>query len=90
MRERARRNVPIPACATLHEFTRMEPQLVAAVELLEGLDALQRRDPLFHKPEIAATRREVEAMTDDVFWEVGGERPNKQASGLIKCGNFPN
>ena len=44
---------------------------VTAPELLEVLEELRRREPIFHHPEFGTTRRDFEAMTDQNFWEVG-------------------
>ena len=49
----------------------MEPRLVTAAHLIPILEELKRREPLFHRPEVAATRRDFENMTDPGFWEVG-------------------
>ena len=49
----------------------MEPTLVTAAHLIPILEELKRREPLFHRPEVAATRRDFEHMTDKGFWEVG-------------------
>ena len=49
----------------------MEPTLVTAAHLIPILEELKRREPLFHRPEVAATRRDFENMTDTGFWEVG-------------------
>ncbi len=35
------------------------------------LAELERREPLFHRPEFGTTRAEFEAMTAPDFWEVG-------------------
>jgi hypothetical protein len=40
-------------------------------ELLEVLDELSRREPIFHRPEFGATRADFEKMTAEDFWEVG-------------------
>lgn len=32
---------------------------------------LERREPLFHRPELGFTRAHFEAMTEPEFWEVG-------------------
>ena len=45
--------------------------LVTAPELEPILRELQRREPIFHRPEFGATRRDYEAMTHPEFWEVG-------------------
>ena len=49
----------------------MEPKLVTAAHLVPILEELKRREPLFHRPELGATRRDFENMTDASFWEVG-------------------
>src|SRR5205807_159968 len=35
------------------------------------LEELRRREPIFHRPELAGSRAELEAMTADDFWEIG-------------------
>jgi hypothetical protein len=49
-------------------------------ELLPVLEELQQREPIFHRPEFAATRRDYEDMTDAKFWEVGasGKRYSRE------------
>jgi hypothetical protein len=49
----------------------MEPQLMTDAKLLPILQELQRREPIFHRPEFGATRAEFEAATEPDFWEVG-------------------
>ena len=49
----------------------MEPSLITAPALEPVLLELQRREPLFHHPELGTTRRDFEAMTAEDFWEVG-------------------
>lgn len=49
----------------------MEPHLVTDPKLLPILDELQRREPIFHRPEFGSTRSDFEAMTEADFWEVG-------------------
>ena len=49
----------------------VEPQLVTDTKLLPILEELQRREPIFHRPEFGTTRRDFEAMTEPDFWEVG-------------------
>jgi hypothetical protein len=39
--------------------------------LAEVREQLERREPIFHRPEFGTTRRDFEAMTDPGFWEVG-------------------
>lgn len=49
----------------------MEPNLVTESRLLPILDALQRREPLFHRPEFGTTRRDFAVMIEPGYWEVG-------------------
>ncbi|HZF11517.1 MAG TPA: DUF4440 domain-containing protein [Thermoanaerobaculia bacterium] len=49
----------------------MEPRLVTAAELLDILNELIQREPIFHRPEFGTRRSDFEAMTDPAFWEVG-------------------
>jgi hypothetical protein len=49
----------------------MEPNLVTDPKLADVLAELERREPIFHRPEFGTTRRDFENMTDPGFWEVG-------------------
>jgi hypothetical protein len=49
----------------------VEPKLTTRPEDQAVLEELQRREPLFHRPEVARTRAELEAMTAPEFWEIG-------------------
>ena len=49
----------------------MEPNLSTAPELAEILAELIAREPIFHRPELGATRADFERMTADDFWETG-------------------
>jgi hypothetical protein len=49
----------------------MEPILRTDSELIEILDELSSREPIFHRPEGGTKRSDFEKMTDDDFWEVG-------------------
>lgn len=49
----------------------MEPDLSTAPELADVLDALRRREPIFHRPEFGTTRADRERMTAADFWEIG-------------------
>jgi hypothetical protein len=49
----------------------MEPVLVTAPELQRVLEELRIREPIFHKRQFGANRKDFEAMTADEFWEVG-------------------
>ena len=39
--------------------------------LLQVLEELKQREPIFHHPEFGTTRQDYEKMTDPEFWEVG-------------------
>lgn len=49
----------------------MEPDLATAPELLDVLDELRRREPIFHRPEFGDTRADFERMTTPDYWEIG-------------------
>jgi hypothetical protein len=49
----------------------VEPKLVTLPANLAVLEELRRREPIFHRPELAGSRAELEAMTTDDFWEIG-------------------
>jgi hypothetical protein len=49
----------------------MEPQRITDAKLLPILEELQRREPIFHRPEFGTTRADFQAMTEPDFWEVG-------------------
>ncbi|QRP63076.1 DUF4440 domain-containing protein [Rhodanobacter sp. FDAARGOS 1247] len=48
-----------------------EPELVTAPGLLPVLEALRRREPIFHRPEFGSSRADFEHMVEADFWEVG-------------------
>jgi hypothetical protein len=50
---------------------RREPALLTPVALRGVLEELKRREPIFHRPEFAATREALLQMTAEDFWEVG-------------------
>jgi len=58
----------------------MEPTLVTDPALLDVLNELIQREPIFHRPELGTTRTDFERMTDTGFWEVGasGRRYSRQ------------
>lgn len=58
----------------------MEPKLVTDPKLLDVLQELSRREPIFHRPEFGTTRADFERMTLATFWEVGasGRRYSRQ------------
>lgn len=43
----------------------------ANAELAGIVDALARREPLFHRPEFGTTRADFDAMLTEGFWEIG-------------------
>src|ERR1035437_7939662 len=51
----------------------LEPESVLVTDptLMEVLDELRAREPLFHRRELGTTRSHFEAMTTEDFWEVG-------------------
>jgi hypothetical protein len=49
----------------------MEPILKTDPSLLEILEDLKKREPIFHRPELGTTRDVFENMTAPYFWEVG-------------------
>jgi hypothetical protein len=49
----------------------VEPKLTTRPEDQAVLEELKRREPVFHRPEVARTRAELEAMTAPDFWEIG-------------------
>jgi len=48
-----------------------EPELHTDPALVEVLDELRRREPIFHRPEFGTSRGDHLAMTAEDFWEVG-------------------
>ncbi|MGE5621024.1 MAG: DUF4440 domain-containing protein [archaeon] len=49
----------------------MEPVLTTDKKYLSIRDELLRLEGLLHQPGEGSTRKDLEAMTDDLFWEVG-------------------
>lgn len=49
----------------------MEPYLVTDPKLMNVLQELMQREPIFHRPEFGTTRQDFENMTDPEFREVG-------------------
>jgi hypothetical protein len=41
------------------------------VTIAATLEDLEKREPIFHRPELGTTRAHFEAMTAEDFWEVG-------------------
>ena len=58
----------------------MEPNLVTDPKILDVLNELVAREPIFHRPELGTTRADLENMTEAAFWEVGasGRRYSRQ------------
>ena len=61
-------------------LTNMEPNLVTDPAILDILEELTQREPIFHRPEFGTTRSDFEKMTESTFWEVGasGRRYSRQ------------
>ena len=49
----------------------MEPNLITDAQVLDVMDELIEREPIFHRPEHGTTRADFERMTESTFWEVG-------------------
>ena len=49
----------------------MELNPVTDPGLLDVLNKLKQREPIFHRPEFGTSRADFERMTEDTFWEVG-------------------
>ena len=49
----------------------MEPALSTDPALLEILEDLKRREPIFHRPEFGTSRADFESMMHPEFWEIG-------------------
>jgi hypothetical protein len=56
-----------------NEQNRSGPRIafVTPPALIEVLEELKQREPIFHHPELGTMRRDYENMTDPEFWEVG-------------------
>lgn len=50
---------------------KMEPNPITDPKLLDVLNELKEREPIFHRPEFGTTRADFERMTETTFWEVG-------------------
>lgn len=49
----------------------MEPALITDPELTGVLKELMKQEPIFHRPELGATRADFDRMMTADFWEVG-------------------
>ena len=58
----------------------MEPNLVTDPKLLNVLNELRAREPIFHHPEFGTTRSDFDRMMESSFWEVGasGKRYSRE------------
>ncbi|MBN3908126.1 MAG: hypothetical protein HWQ35_16730 [Nostoc sp. NMS1] len=63
----------------------MEPNLVTDPKILNVLNELIQREPIFHRPELGRTRADFEQMTESTFWEVGasGRRYSRQYTATL-------
>ncbi|WP_327139417.1 nuclear transport factor 2 family protein [Nocardia sp. NBC_01327] len=53
------------------EHSTPEPDRRTAPRLLDVLAELERREPIFHRPELGTTREDFERSTAPDFWETG-------------------
>lgn len=53
------------------EHAANEPDRYTDLELLDLLEELKRREPIFHHPELGTTREDFNRLTDPGFWETG-------------------
>jgi hypothetical protein len=58
----------------------MEPERITDPSLLDVLEQLQAREPIFHRPEFGTTRGDFESMMADGYWETGasGQRYSRE------------
>jgi hypothetical protein len=49
----------------------MQSSAMPDPELQKILLELQRREPIFHRRQFGTTRKDLERMTDEDFWEIG-------------------
>jgi len=58
----------------------VEPNLITDPRIVDVLNELIPREPIFHRPELGTTRADLERMTEETFWEVGasGRRYSRQ------------
>lgn len=58
----------------------MEQNLATDPVILDVLEELTRREPIFHRSEFGTTRADFERMTEETYWEVGayGTRYSRQ------------
>jgi hypothetical protein len=58
----------------------MEPNLKTDPRILDVLNELKAREPIFHHPEFGTTRADFENMTEPTFWEIGasGKRYSRE------------
>lgn len=50
----------------------MEPNLITHPKLLNVLNELRAREPIFHHPEFGTSRSDFENMMEPSFWEPMG------------------
>jgi hypothetical protein len=57
-----------------------EPALSTDPALLDVLEELRAREPIFHRPQFGTTRADFESMMHPDFWEIGasGHRYSKE------------
>jgi hypothetical protein len=67
-------------------FSHTEPTLVTDPAIVDVLEELRRREPIFHRPELGTTRADFEDMMTPDFWEVGasGRRVARPGNLLLR------
>jgi hypothetical protein len=55
----------------VHRPAATEPKLETEPELVEVLEQLSAREPIFHRAEFGVSREDFERMTAEEFWEIG-------------------
>lgn len=62
----------------------MEPNLVTKPRIIDVLEDLKKREPIFHHPEFGTNYADYEKMTDVEFWEVGASGKRYSREYVIK------
>lgn len=73
--ERVKHEAAAKAPHDRETYTRLKSEFILEVTARAKREAvlreLERREPIFHRPELGTSRRDFEAMTEPGFWEVG-------------------
>ncbi len=62
----------------------MEPNLVTDSKLIDILEDLKNREPIFHHAKFGASQQDFANMVDDEFWEVGASGSRYSREYIIK------